>query len=117
MSLEDRIRSTVDQAVAPLVKQLLDHAAADREEGIRAAKGEIFAAAEQAAQTRVADADARARADMEQKFAITRAEDREVASREIRQQLEEEVGKKMRDALEAAEHRMRIALADGQAKA
>ena len=117
MSLEDRIRSTVDQAVAPLVKQLLDEAAADREEGIRAAKVEIFAAAEQAAQTRVADADARARADMEQKFAITRAEDREVASREIRQQLEDEVGKKMRDALEAAEHRMRIALADGQAKA
>jgi GAF domain len=117
MSLEDRIRSTVDQAVAPLVKQLLEQAAADRDEGIRAAKVQIFAEAEQAAQTRVADADARAREDMEKKFAVTRAEDREVASREIRQVLEEAVEKKMRDALEAAEHRMRIALADGQAKA
>ena len=117
MSLEDRIKSTVDQAVAPLVKQLLDEAAADREEGIRAAKVQIFEEAEQAAQSRVADAEARARADMEQKFAVTRAEDREVAAREIRKQLEDEVEKKMRDALEAAEHRMRIALADGQAKA
>ena len=117
MSLEDRIKSTIDQAVAPLVKQLLEQAAADRDEGIRAAKVEIFAEAEQAAQARVSDADARARADMEKKFAVTRAEDREVASREIRKALEDAVEKKMHDALEAAEHRMRIALADGQAKA
>ena len=117
MSLEDRIKSTIDQAVAPLVKQLIEQAAADRDEGIRAAKVEIFAEAEQAAQTRVNDADARARADMEQKFAVTRAEDRDVAAREIRKQLEDEVSSKMRDALEAAEHRMRIALADGQATA
>lgn len=117
MSLEDRIRSTVDQAVAPLVKQIIEQAAADREEGIRAAKVQIFEEAEQAAQTRVADADARARADMEQKFAAIRVEDREAATREVRKQLEAEVEKKMRDALEAAEHRMRIALADGEAKA
>ena len=117
MSLEDRIKSTVDQAVAPLVKQLLDAAAADRDEGIRAAKAQIFQEAEAAAQTRVSDAEARVRADMEQKFAETRAADREVAGREIRKQLEDEVEQKMRDALEAAEQRMRIALADGEAKA
>jgi hypothetical protein len=117
MSFDDRIRSTVDQAVAPLVERLLEHAAADREEAVRAAKIKIFEEAEQAAQVRVADAEARVRADMDQKVEQIRIEDREVASREIRKQLEDEVEKKMRDALEAAEHRMRIALADGQAKA
>src|SRR5215213_197613 len=103
MSLEDRIRSTVDQAVAPLVKQLLEHVAADRDEGIRAAKVQIFEDAEQSAQARVADAETRARADMEQQFTQTRAADRDVAAREIRKQLEDEVEKKMRDALEASE--------------
>jgi hypothetical protein len=117
MSFDDRIRSTVDQAVAPLVKQVLEHAAADREEAVRAAKAKIFEDAEEAAQVRVADAEARVRAEMDSKMAQIRIEDREVASREIRKQLEDEVEKKMRDALEAAEHRMRIALADGQAKA
>lgn len=117
MSLEDRIKSTVDQAVAPLVKQLLDQAAADREEGIRAAKVQIFEEAEDAAKARVADAEARVRAEMEQKFAEARAADRDVAAREIRTQLEGEVEQKMREALDAAEQRMRIALADGEAKA
>ena len=54
MSLDDRIRSTVDQAVAPLVKELLKEAAAEQEEAIRAAKVQIFEEAEQASRTRVA---------------------------------------------------------------
>lgn len=62
MSFEDRIRSAVDHAVAPLVQQVLTEAAAEREEAIRAAKVQIFEEAEQAAQTRVADAEARVRA-------------------------------------------------------
>jgi hypothetical protein len=117
MSLEDRIKSTVDHAMGPLVKQLVDEAAADREEGIRAAKVQIFEEAEAAAKTRVTEAEARVRSDMEQRFAEARVAERDVAAREIRKQLEDEVEKKMRDALEAAEHRMRIALADGEAKA
>src|SRR5918993_1222925 len=58
MSFENRIRSTVDQAVAPLVQQLLDASAAERDEAIRAAKTALLAEAEQAAQVRVADAEA-----------------------------------------------------------
>jgi hypothetical protein len=69
MSFEDRIRSTVDQAVAPLVERLLNDAGAEREEAIRAAKLQIFEEAEQAAQKRVADAEARVRATMEGKAA------------------------------------------------
>ena len=38
MSLEDRIRSTVDQAVGLLVKQLLDEAIADRDAVIEEAR-------------------------------------------------------------------------------
>lgn len=117
MSFDDRFRSTVDQAVAPLVQQLLKEAAAEREEAIRAAKIQIFEEAEQAAQTRVADAEARVRAQMEEKIVQALADDRERAAREIRKQLEGEVDKKMHDALEVAENRMRAALADGEAKA
>lgn len=117
MSFDDRIRSTVDQAMAPLVKKLLDEAAAEREEAVRAAKIQIFEEAEQAAQIRVTDAEARVRAHMDEKFAQMLVEDREVTTREARRQLESEVEQKMRDALEAAEHRMRIALADGEARA
>jgi hypothetical protein len=117
MSLDDRIRSTVDQAVAPLIKELLKEAAAEQEEAIRAAKVKIFEEAEQASQTRVADAEARGRAQMEERIAQALAEDRDKAAREIRKELEAEGDKKMHDALEVAENRMRVALADGQAKA
>ena len=67
MSFEDRIRSTVDQAVAPLVQQVLAEASAEREQAIRAAKAQILEEAEQATLNRVADAEARVRAEMEAK--------------------------------------------------
>lgn len=67
MSFEDRIRSTVDHAVAPLVQQVLTEAAAEREEAIRAAKAQVFEEAEQSTQSRVADAEARVRTTMEAK--------------------------------------------------
>lgn len=117
MSLEDRIRSTVDQATAPLVKQLLEEAAADRDAAIQAARLTIYEAAEQETQQRVAAAEARIHSDVDARIERARAEDRDVAAREIRSALEEEVEKKMRDALDTAEQRMRIALADGEARA
>ena len=117
MSFDDRIRSTVDQAVAPLVQQLLEEAAAEREEAIRAAKAAIYEEAEQAAQTRVADAEARVRATVDEQIERARAEDREVTAREIRTQLESEVNQKMHDAVAVVENRMRMALADGEARA
>lgn len=117
MSFEDRIRSTVDQAVAPLVQQLLDASAAEREDAIRAAKVAIYEEAEQAAQARVADAEARVRATVDEQIARARSEDREVAAREIRRQLESEVDQKMHDAVAVVENRMRMALADSEARA
>ena len=117
MSFEDRIKSAVDQAVAPLIKQVLAEADTEREAAVRDAKVKIFEEAEQATQTRVTDAEARVRAMMEEKYVVVRADDRAAAEREIRKQLEIEVDRKLRDALDAAENRMRIALADGEAKA
>jgi hypothetical protein len=117
MSFEDRIRSTVDQAVAPLTQRLLDEANAEHEEAARAAKALIFEEAEQAAQACVADAEARVRATIDEKIAEARAEDRAEAEREIRRQLESEVVQKMNDALETQENRMRMALADAHATA
>jgi hypothetical protein len=117
MSLADRIRSTVDQAVAPLVKELLKEAEADRDAALQAAKVTIYQEAEASTVTRISDAEARVRKLMEEQFATTRAEDKEKIVREARKQLEDEVEKKMRDALDVAENRMRVALADAQAKA
>ncbi len=117
MSFEDRVRSSVDQALGALVKQVVDHADEEREAATRAARESAFAEAEQAAQTRVADAEARVRATMDDAVATARAEDREIAAREIRRQVEAEVELKMFDALADAETRMKVALADSEARA
>lgn len=117
MSLEDRIRSTVDQAIAPLVKQLVDEATADRDAVVEAAKTLIQQQAEQASQARVAGAEARVRAELDQKIEQARAEDRAVAERDIRQKLEAEVEKRLLDAAAAAEQRLRTAVAATDTKA
>jgi len=117
MSFEERVRSSVDQALSTLVKQVVDHAAEDRDAATRAAREAAFAEAEQAAQARVVDAEARVRAIMEERIATALAEDREVATREIRRQVEAEVEQKLTDGLAAAETRMKLALADLEARA
>lgn len=117
MSFEDRVRSSVDQALGALVKQVVDHATEEREAATRAARESAFADAEQATQARVADAEARVRAIMEEKIATALAEDREVAAREIRRQVEAEVGQRVADGLAVAETRMKAALADSEARA
>ena len=88
MSFEDRFRSTVDQALGSLVQQLLEQAALEREETLRAAKASIFEEAEQATQARVTDAEARLRATVDEKIAQPLDDDRDAAAREIRKQLE-----------------------------
>ncbi len=117
MSFEDRVRSSVDQALDTLVKQVIDQAAEERDTATQAARESAFAEAEQAAQARVADAEARVRADMEAAIAAARAEDRETAAREVRREVEAELDLKLSAALEAAETRMKVALADGEARA
>ena len=69
MSFEDRVRFSVDQALSTLVKQVVDEAADERDATTHAARESAFAEAEQAAQTRVADAEARVRATMNEALA------------------------------------------------
>lgn len=117
MSFEDRVRSSVDQALSSLVKDVVDLAAEERDAASRAARESAFAEAEQAAQARVAEAEARVRATMEEAIATARADDRDVAAREIRRQVEAEVDQKLADGLAQAETRMKVALADSEARA
>ncbi len=117
MSFEDRVRSSVDEALGTLIKQVVDHASEEREAATRAARESAFAEAEQAAQMRVADAEARVRASVEESIAAARAEDREAVARDIRSQVEAEVGQKLSDELAAAETRMQVALAGSEARA
>ena len=117
MSLEDRMRATVDQSIGALVQQLLAQALEERETAARDARAAAFAEAEQGTLTRVADAEARGRAFAEEAVKQARQEERETVSREVRQKVEAEVEPKIAEAVANAEARARVVLADSQAKA
>jgi len=117
MSLEDRVRSSVDQALSTLVKQVVEHASEEREVATRAARELAFAEAEQATQARVADAEARVRATVDQAIVAARAEDRALVAREIRSQVESEFGQNLTDGLAAAETRLKAALIESESRA
>lgn len=116
MSLEERIRSSVDQALSTLVQQLTAHADAARAEEVSAAREGVWAEAEQAALTRIGDAEARVRAGMDEAIAAARVEDRAVAAREIRRDLDAEFAQKLADALRELEARSTLLVADAEAR-
>jgi hypothetical protein len=117
MSFEDRVRTTVDQAISSLVQQLLAQATEERDEAVRTGRAKAFEEAEVTTQTRVADADARMRVIMDEAVKTGRQEERDIVSREVRGKVEAEFEPKLNDAVEMAEARARVALADAQAKA
>lgn len=117
MSFEDRIRSSVDQALGTLVAQVTQHAADERDAVVAAAREQIFSEAERATVTRVEDAEARVRATIEGIVAQRLADDRAVAAREIRRELEAELGAKSEGDVAAIETRMNLLLADAKSQA
>jgi hypothetical protein len=117
MTLEDRVRSAVDQSVAALAQQLLTQAAEDREIAVREARAAAFAEAEEKTLVRVADAEARGRVFAEEAVKYARQDERDIVSREVRIKVEAEVEPKIADAVANAEARARVVLADSQAKA
>ena len=117
MSFEDRVRTTVDQAISSLVQQLLAQATEQREEAVRTGRAKAFEEAEVTTQARVADADARMRAVMDEAIKTGRQEERDIVSREMRGKIEAEFEPKLNDAVAMAEARARVVLADAQAKA
>jgi hypothetical protein len=117
MSLDDRVRSTVDQSIGALVQQLLAQALEEREIAAREARAAAFAEAEEGTLKRVADAEARGRVLAEDAARNARQEERDIVTREVRQKLEAEIEPKIVEAVANAEARARVVLADSQAKA
>jgi hypothetical protein len=117
MSFEERFRSTVDQALGPVVQQLLDQAREEREQAVRAAKAQAVADAEQSALTRISEAEARVKSAMEERFGAARAEERDTLTREVRRQVEAELEPKLAEAVATTEARWRVVLADTQVQA
>jgi hypothetical protein len=117
MSFEDRVRSTAEQALGSLVQQLLAQALEERELAVRDARAAAFTEAEEKTLARVADAEARTRAFMEDAVKNARVEERDAATREVRSKVEAEVEPKITEAVANADARARVALADAQARA
>lgn len=117
MSFDDRVRSTVDQAVGSLVQQLIAQALEERETAVREAKAAVHAEAEEKTLVRVADAETRMKAIMEDAVKNARIDERDAVSREVRGKVEAELEPKIKDAVANAEARARVVLADAQAKA
>lgn len=117
MSFEDRVRSTVSEAMDTLVRQVLTQAGEDRETAVREAMAKAVADTESATQARVADAEARGRAQLDDAVKAGRQDEREIASREMRAKVEAELEPKLTEAVSVAEARARVVLAEAQAKA
>ena len=117
MSFEDRVRSTADQALGSLVQQLIAQALEERETAARDARASAFAEAEEKTLVRVADAETRMKAFMEDAVKNARIDERDAVSREVRSKVEAELEPKITEAVANAEARARVVLADAQAKA
>src|SRR5688572_13071884 len=117
MSFNDRVRSTVDQALGSLVQQLLAQALEERETAVREARAAAFAESEDKTLARVADAETRVKAFMDDAVKNARVEERDLVSREVRSKVEAEFEPKLNEAVANADARARVILADAQAKA
>lgn len=117
MPFEDRVRSTAEQAIGSLVQQLISDALEERELAVRDARAAAFAEAEEQTLVRIADAEARTKAFMEDVVKNARVEERDAATREARAKVEAEFEPKIADAVSNAEARARVILADAQARA
>jgi hypothetical protein len=128
MALEDRIRTSVEAALAELsarldrdvramVEQLVTAAHEERDEALILARR--AAIDETAADTarQVEEAEARARAGIDDAIADARADERTKSADEIRRLVEAEAEHRLNEALAAAETRMKMALADAEVKA
>ena len=117
MPFEDRVRSTAEQAIGSLVQQMISDALEEREQAVRDARAAAFAEAEEKTLVRIADAEARTKAFMEDVVKNARVEERDAATREARAKVEAELEPRIADAVSNAEARARVILADAQAQA
>ena len=117
MSLEDRVHASVDQAVRSLVQLVLTDAIEDRNAAVTAARDEALAEAEQAAEARLADNEARHRTHLTDALVSARADERERASQELRSQVDAAAQSQIVEAIASVEGQLGKVLADAQAQA
>lgn len=128
MALEDRIRPLLDTALGELtarldadvraiVQQLVTVALEERDEALAVVRRDTMAAATADTQRLIEEAEGRVRATIDEAVEDARADERTRAAIEVRQLVEVEAGHRLSDALSAADARMKLALADADAKA
>ena len=128
MALEDRIRTAIDGAVSELnarldrdvraiVDQLITVALEDRDEALNIARRAAIDETSADTARQVAEAETRVRATIDDAVAAARADERTKCAIEIRQLVEAEAEQKLSDAAAAADSRMKVALADADARA
>jgi hypothetical protein len=128
MSVEDRIRSTVDASLAELrerierdaraiADQLIAVAAEEREASWAEARKTALDEAAVQTQREVLEAEERVRGTIDAVVADARATEREQAALEVRRMVEIEAEQKLGEALATADHHMKLALAEAEAKA
>jgi hypothetical protein len=117
MSLEDRVHASVDQAVRSLVQQVLTDAIEERNAAVSAARDEAYAEAEQVAEARLADVEARHRTQLTDALVAARADERENAAKDVRSQVDAAAQSQIVEAIASVEGRLGKVLSDAQAQA
>jgi hypothetical protein len=128
MSLDDRIRTSVDAALTELsarvdkdlralVDQLITVALEERDEALIVARRAALDEAQADTQQQIEEAEARVRATIDEAVTEARADERTKTAIEVRKLVEAEAEQKMHEAAAAADARMKMALADADAKA
>jgi hypothetical protein len=117
MALEDRVHASVDQAVRSLVQQVLTDALEDRDTAVSAAREEAYAEAEQVAEERLADVEARHRTQMNDALEAARADERERSAKDVKSQVDAAAQGRIVEAIASVEDRLGKVLAEAQAQA
>src|SRR5262245_59487954 len=117
MSIEDRVHASVEEAVRSLVQQVLTDVIEDRDAAVTAAREEAYAEAENAAEARFADVEARYRAQLNDALAEARADERERAAQDVQSQVDAAAQSQIVEAIASVENRLGKVLAEAQAQA
>lgn len=128
MSLEDRIRQSVESAltdmrarveenVRAIAQQLLETAGEEREHAIGEARTAALADAARETDQKIVDAENRVRATLDQLVADAREKERSIAAIEVRRVIEAEAETKLNAATASAQQELQLALANAENRA
>ncbi len=124
MSLEERIRQSVGNAVdevrarmegevRALVQELVSSASEERQAAVANARDEALADARRDLERQIAEAEARANAEVGERLADARAHEREQTTLEVRDRMQAEAQARLQAAMAEADARLASAVAEG----